>query len=167
MYFFKNNRGVTLIELMVVIAILSLVIVMASGLMTYSVSAYKYDDAWWQIQQDARTAIDQVTREARSKKLSINDGRLVMEGFTEDEDSEKEIEAVITIKLRGSAGPKELVREVKNIHTGRVTSNTIVRNVKDVSFTREEGIITMDIVTQKPGTDAEFSLSSKIYSRVE
>ena len=149
----KNKSGVTLIELLVVLSILVIALSAASGLLSNSAVAYKNSDAQWQIQQDARFAVQKISNDVRSaykidtpidngssNLLSLNNGN-------------------IEIEYGNGVNKNTLYRKVNG------ASNIITNNVSSITFTRSGSIITITLTTKKPEDENEFTISTKLYSR--
>lgn len=149
----KNKSGLSLIELLVVLAILVIALGLVSGLLSNSSIAYKNSDAQWQIQQDARFAIQKLSNDVRSaykidtpsdngssSLLSINNGN-------------------IEIKCGIGVNKNTLYRKVNG------ASNIITGNVSNITFTRSGSIITIVLTTKTPDAQNEFTVSTKLYSR--
>lgn len=77
-----NDRGMTLIELMIVLLILSLTSEAIFSLLYTSLQAYWKGDVATQAQQGARISIDRLTRDLRQAGKILNDGTATTVGST-------------------------------------------------------------------------------------
>lgn len=148
----KLNRGVTLIELLVSLGIMSIILVMVMSFFSYTVKSYKYDDTQWQIQQDARRAVQQITkdvRQAQSISVSVDQKQLTLT---------QSGSGTISFYISNS----KLYREVNS------AKNPVIENAKDILFTWDDidKVLSMELVTKKSKADNEFKISTKLYSRL-
>lgn len=152
------NKGVTLIELLLSTTIMAIVLLIVTGLHMYGIKAYKHDDITWQLQQDARYAVQQVLKEARKRPVSVDAGMLVI--------NKNQYEDIV-ICCRHSANASGLYRQEVNRVTGAVTGeNKIAENILGFrALPYDEGYIEIKVTAQKAGSDTVYSLSSGFYSR--
>jgi len=150
---FVDNRGVTLIELLVSISIMSIVLTMVLGFFSYSVKSNKYDDTQWQIQQDARRGIQQITKDVRqSIAISVSDDQRKL---------------TLSQQMGGNIifyiSNNKLYREVNS------AKNPVINNAKDIFFTWDDvdKVLYVQLTTKKIGADNEYSVSTKLYSRLD
>jgi prepilin-type N-terminal cleavage/methylation domain-containing protein len=154
----RKNSGVTLIELLVVLGLLGVVTAMAAGLFSNSMGYYKNDDAQWQIQQDARFAIKEITKDVRSAD-SISITTPTEDGVTKYVLNLDNGGIPIIIKWEYDAnGDKVLYRIVNG------TKSKIIGFMEDIVFEYPQNVLTINLTTKK--ADKTFTLSTKLSRRV-
>lgn len=88
--YLKNEKGLTLVELLVSLAILSIVLALAYSLFFHNFQVFDRGEAQSEIQYEVRMVSDYITRELRNaKKVSLTntdidyDNKLDLDGFQE------------------------------------------------------------------------------------
>jgi len=153
-----NNKGLTLIELLAVLSMLGVVLATTVGFLSNTLKSYINDDAQWQIQQDARFAIQSITKDVRAAN-SISVSKDDINKYILDMKDCNQIP--ITIKWELDDGNQKVLYRIKN-----GVKNRIIENVYNIVFDYSNNILNITLVTQKPGIDNKFTISTKIYSRL-
>lgn len=155
----KGNSGFTLIEIIVVMAIIGIVMLMATNLIGFSLKSYTIDNTQLEIQQDARHAVQVISNDVRSaSSIELTNTPPFTVG-----NAEKPI-----LVIDGTIGyyKKKTGNTLYRYSNG--TENPVIQNLKSISFPDySNDILVLEIVTQKPGMDNVFDITTKLYSRVD
>jgi prepilin-type N-terminal cleavage/methylation domain-containing protein len=162
-----GSPGLTLIELLTALSLLSIVLIMCTALFISSLWSYKREDRRSQAAQDAMYALQQIEREVRM-------GRLFPGSIDPYDKSSLKIKSMrdnvdyIIIETGRSNGRKVLNRVAVKPDGGR-TANKIIENIESIMFNYDDNdcTISVSLVTCSQGADAGFSVSTKLCCRID
>lgn len=164
----RDKRGFTIIEIVVVLAIIGIVMLMATNLIGFSLKSYTNENVQWEIQQDARHAIQYITRDIRSADtIVVNNDTSFTSGTV--------VPPVLVInssiryyqKKKSDGSVDEKLYRFVNGNEGYV-----IKNLNSISFSDNvigdysDKILVVKISTKKPGFDNTFEITTKLYSRL-
>lgn len=162
----RSNKGLSLIELIVAMALSSIVFLMFFTLFSTSMLNFKRCDAENEIMQDARYGLDQITREVRMSTISADSvdmsdpGVLYLKRAVPDSD-------IIIIKCGDYDGRKVLKRMVSRNNVV-VNSRKIIDNADNIifSYDRCDKLLSITLTVAKAETGDSFTLSTTVLSRI-
>lgn len=161
----STDRGFTLVELIVAMAISEIVLFALSAFFLYSLSSFKRCDAENEIVQNARYALDSISREVRTSRIQAaptgkgDFGALYLGKSASDGDT-------IVIKCGEFGGRRVLKRTV--VRGGAVVnSRKIIDNAEEIVFSYDSSSGMLSItLTVAAEEGARFTLSTMVFSRI-
>lgn len=159
-----DNHGFTMIELIIVLAIIGVVMFMATNLIVFSIKSYNNDNTSWEIQQDARYAVQAITKDIRSAQyIELTNGTPY--------ESTAILKPVLLIDKKIWYYQKSGTDKLYRYKDGG--ENIVMQNLNSISFPPNSSIedysdkiLILKIVTQKSGMDKTYELTTKLYSRM-
>lgn len=145
----NSNKGFTLIELLLALAIMGIVMTAAGNIIVFGNKSYNTADAQLQIQQQANIAVVKISNKVRSAN-----------SITFDPASPKVVTIDNTRIEQDPANPSNLIMLAND-----GTKNIIAESIKTVSFSYDNGILTVSLTTENPKYDITYDVSTKLYSR--
>ncbi|MCC3356544.1 prepilin-type N-terminal cleavage/methylation domain-containing protein [Bacillus sp. REN16] len=134
----RNNKGVTLIELLAVLALLTLILTLATSVHLFGQRQTSNQTSQIENQANVRLAINILTREIRkANSVEVSNNVLNIDGTI--------------YKLENNAITKK--------------GSALVSSIKDLQVIKNKNKIQIDITSISDKNDQEVTLSTKIYIR--
>ena len=150
----SNQKGLTLLELIISVGLLG--IIMAAGLTLYltGIKTWKTGDVQLELQQNARIAIKTISeavRDAKIVEVLDEEGKYVVEGNR------------ISIVTNKGENIEFYYKDKKLMRKKNHTSNTVANYVENIVFKKESSLIFISIEVKKE--DHSVELETKIFPR--
>ncbi len=118
----KKNKGLTMLELLVAIAIFVIVITLVVTLFLSTLKGYKKNLALQNIQNNARFLLDFITKELRMSKINNPNGASSYLSITRNDPTDPSVSLNITYFF----SENDLVRSISDGPTGPINSDEVI-----------------------------------------
>lgn len=160
----RSNKGLSLVELIVAMALSGIVILMLAALLSFSASYFKRCDAENEMMQDARFALDQITREVRMSTIVADSMDMGEPGVL----YLAEPKGTVIIKC-GYYGDSKVLKRMVLRNNVVVNSRKIINNADNIIFSYDtgRGLLSITLTVAKSETGPRFTISTAVRPRVE